>query len=193
MISALFALLAGVLTVAAPCTLPLLPILLGTSLAHQGRARPMFIALGFILSFAVITVAFSFVTQIAGLEPDQLRTAAIVLLAIFGILMLWPSLYARLTALAGGLMKREESTTVRTYQGAAGGFVLGTTLGLVWTPCAGPILGSILTLLATQSEPRWAAVLLTFYAVGAAIPMLAIGYGGRRPQVIKNSRFAQRR
>ncbi len=67
----------------------------------------------------------------------------------------------------------------RATEGALGGFLLGTTLGLVWTPCAGPVLGSILTLLATEPNSSWAATLLTFYAVGAAIPMLAIAYGGQ--------------
>ena len=60
-----------------------------------------------------------------------------------------------------------------------GGFLVGATLGLVWTPCAGPVLGSILTLLATQKQPEWAATLLVLYAIGAAIPMLAIAYGGQ--------------
>jgi len=49
----------------------------------------------------------------------------------------------------------------------------------VWTPCAGPVLGSILTLIATAPDLSWGAVLLAAYAVGAALPMLAIGYGGR--------------
>ena len=60
-----------------------------------------------------------------------------------------------------------------------GGFVLGTTLGLVWTPCAGPVLGSILTVIATSTDTAWASVLLVVYAIGAAIPMLAIAYGGQ--------------
>ena len=67
----------------------------------------------------------------------------------------------------------------RNSEGALGGFLLGATLGLVWTPCAGPVLGSILTLLATQKQPEWAATLLVFYAIGAAIPMFAIAYGGQ--------------
>ena len=57
--------------------------------------------------------------------------------------------------------------------------MLGTTLGLVWTPCAGPVLGSILTIVATSRDTAWASALLVVYAVGAAIPMLAIAYGGQ--------------
>ena len=64
-------------------------------------------------------------------------------------------------------------------EGALGGLLLGTTLGLVWTPCAGPVLGSILTLVATSKNIAWASTLLIAYAIGAAIPMLAIAYGGQ--------------
>jgi cytochrome c biogenesis protein CcdA len=52
------------------------------------------------------------------------------------------------------------------------------TLGLVWTPCAGPVLGSILTLIATEPQRGYASLLLLAYAVGAAVPMIAIAYGG---------------
>ena len=179
MISIVFALLAGILTVAAPCTLPVLPVLLGTSLTQHGNARPVFIALGFISSFAAITLVFTFTTHVAGVEPDALRSAAIVLLAIFGVLLLWPGLYLRMSAYVTRALGRGDNTTVRAYPGAAGGFLLGTTLGLVWTPCAGSVLGSIITLLATQADVHWAALLLLFYAIGAAIPMLAIAYGGQ--------------
>ena len=57
----------------------------------------------------------------------------------------------------------------RGSKGAIGGFVLGTTLGLVWTPCAGPVLGSILTVVATSKDTAWASLLLVVYAIGAAL------------------------
>jgi cytochrome c-type biogenesis protein len=178
-LSALFAFLAGIVTVAAPCTLPVLPILLGASLVGRGKARPLVIASGFIAAFAAVTLAFTTFARVLGLDADQLRTAAIVLFAVFGVLMLWPQLYTRLTAAASGLFSRSSAGPSRCYKGTFGGLLVGTTLGLVWTPCAGPVLGSILTLLATQAQTQWAAVLLLFYAVGAAIPMLAIAYGGQ--------------
>lgn len=179
MISILFALFAGIATIAAPCTLPVLPILLGTSLSNHGRSRGVFVALGFILSFAAVTLGFNFATRLFGFDPEQLRSVAIALFAIFGVLLLWPQLYERLSFAISAFTGRMRLGSGRLYEGAAGGFVLGTTLGLVWTPCAGPVLGSILTLLATQMDLNWAALLLVFYAIGAAIPMLAIGYGGQ--------------
>ena len=57
--------------------------------------------------------------------------------------------------------------------------MLGSTLGLVWTPCAGPVLGSILTVIATSPDAAQARALLATYAVGAALPLLAVAYGGQ--------------
>ncbi len=60
-----------------------------------------------------------------------------------------------------------------------GGLILGLTLGVLWTPCAGPVLGSILTLIATSQNVTRAALLLITYAIGAGIPILLIAYGGQ--------------
>src|SRR5262249_20833599 len=97
MISILFALLAGVATIAAPCTLPVLPILLGTSLSDRSRSRGLFVALGFIVSFAAVTFGFNLATGFFGLDSEQLRTVAIALFAIFGVLLLWPQHYERVS------------------------------------------------------------------------------------------------
>jgi len=179
MATLLFALLAGIVTVAAPCTLPVLPILFGASIGQTSKARPAFIALGFVASFTVTAIVFSAITQIVGIDPDRLRTVAIGLLLIFGFLMLWPWPFAWLAARAGGALNRVHRIPVRAQSGNVGGFVLGTTLGLVWTLCAGPVLASILTVIATAPHIEWAALLLIVYAVGAAVPMLAIAYGGQ--------------
>jgi len=79
----------------------------------------------------------------------------------------------------GGLTAGSSAGDATASKGIIGGFVLGTTLGLVWTPCAGPVLGSILTVVATSKDTAWASMLLVTYAIGAAIPMLAIAYGGQ--------------
>src|SRR6516164_10945384 len=177
MATLLFALLAGIVTVAAPSTLPVLPILFGASIGQTSKARPAFIALGFVASFTVAAIVFSAITQIVGIDPDRLRTVAIGLLLIFGFLMLWPRPFEWLGTRAGDLLNHR--IPIRAQSGNVGGFVLGTTLGLVWTPCAGPVLASILTVIATAPHIEWAALLLIVYAVGAAVPMLAIAYGGQ--------------
>jgi len=79
----------------------------------------------------------------------------------------------------GGVVAWASDLSRRVGPGNAGGLVLGMTLGVLWTPCAGPVLGSILALIATATDLWWATVLLACYALGAGIPMLAIAYGGR--------------
>jgi cytochrome c-type biogenesis protein len=179
MLTVLVALLAGTLTVAAPCTLPVLPILLGASVGSSSNARPVFIALGFVMSFSGVAITFSVITQIFGIDQNTLRTIAVPILICFGLLMLWPKLFEWLLAQAPNFFNRAGRMAGRSYGGNIGGFLLGTTLGLVWTPCAGPVLGSILTVIATSPHIRLEALLLIAYAVGAAVPMLAIAYGGQ--------------
>ena len=91
--------------------------------------------------------------------------------------MIWPAPFEWLSIRLNGWLAHGAVRTQR--DGAVGGFVLGTTLGLVWTPCAGPVLGSILTLVATARDTAWASLLLVTYAIGAALPMLGIAYGGQ--------------
>jgi cytochrome c-type biogenesis protein len=177
MFDVVLALLAGVVTIAAPCTLPMLPILLAASVGQAGTARPVFIALGFVASFAAVALLLSGITRIFNFDPNVLRTGATFVLFGFGLLMIWPAPFEWLSIRMGGLS--DGGNTVCAHQGNIGGFVLGTTLGLVWTPCAGPVLGSILTIVATSKDTAWASLLLVVYAIGAALPMLAIAYGGQ--------------
>ena len=175
MLNLVLALLAGVVTVAAPCTLPMLPILLGASVGQTGKARPAMIALGFVMSFSMVALLLSAITRLFDFDPNVLRTGAAVLLLGFGLLMIWPTPFEWLSVRIGGF----GGHSAASRQGVIGGFVLGTTLGLVWTPCAGPVLGSILTVIATSNDTAWASLLLVVYAIGAALPMLAIAYGGQ--------------
>lgn len=176
MLNVFFALLAGVVTIAAPCTLPVLPILLGASLGRAGTMRPVFIALGFVMSFTAVALLLGALTRIFDFDPNVLRDGAIVLLVAFGALLIFPGLFERVAAPLQGVIG---NTGHLNRDGNIGGFVLGTTLGLVWTPCAGPVLGSILTVVATSPDKTFASFLLFVYALGAAIPMLLIAYGGQ--------------
>ena len=179
MLNLVLALLAGVVTIAAPCTLPVLPILLGASVGHTSRARPAMIALGFVMSFSIVALLLSAITRVFDFDPNVLRTGAAILLLAFGLLMIWPAPFEWISIRIGGFTNRASAATAMPSPGLIGGFVLGTTLGLVWTPCAGPVLGSILTIVATSKDTVWASLLLVVYAIGAAIPMLAIAYGGQ--------------
>ncbi|MGY4444998.1 cytochrome c biogenesis protein CcdA [Bradyrhizobium sp. LM2.3] len=159
MLELIFALLAGVLTIAAPCTLPMLPILLGASIGRAGHLRPAMIALGFVISFSTTALLLGAITRLFDFDPNVLREAASILLLGFGLLMLWPAPFEWLSIRLNGWLDLGNSNATQR-EGALGGLLLGTTLGLVWTPCAGPVLGSILTLVATAKNFGWAGTLL---------------------------------
>jgi cytochrome c biogenesis protein CcdA len=178
-IQILFAFAAGVLTIVSPCVLPMAPIVLGASIAQPGRLRPLFIALGFAAAFSTAALVLGAFSSALPVSPGFLRGLAALALAAFGTLMVWTGPMRALAGRLGGVMTRVEELSRHGGNGNTGGFVLGLALGVLWTPCAGPVLGSILTLIATAMDLAWAAVLLGCYALGAAIPMLAIGYGGR--------------
>src|ERR1700758_813090 len=173
----LLALFAGILTIAAPCTLPVLPILLGASIGQRTSIRPALIASGFVASFAFVALALNAVASSLHFDPDVVRDAGLTLLIIFGALMIWPAAFERLAApLANGGRSLPGRAKAQTH---LGGLVLGATLGLIWTPCAGPVLGTILTAVATSPDRAHAALLLLTYATGAALPMLGVAYGGQ--------------
>ena len=175
----LFAILAGLATIAGPCILPLLPIILGTSTVKAHPSRPLFIILGFILSFAAFALIFSFFGGVLGLSPDAFRTLAAVLIGLFGLTMLFPRVQEWLFIKLRPLLTKITPRVSLAEGGLWSGFLLGASLGLVWSPCAGPILGSILTLVASKRDLAYAGSLLFAFALGAGLPMLAIAYGGQ--------------
>lgn len=179
MIYFLFALLAGIVTIAGPCILPLLPIILGTATVKAHPSRPLFIVLGFILSFSTFAVVFSVFGSFLGVSADAFRTIAAIVIGLFGLVMVFPRIQERIFAELQPLISKATPRMHASDGGLWSGFLLGASLGLVWSPCAGPILGSILTLIAAKQNIAQAGSLLFAYALGAALPMLAIAYGGQ--------------
>lgn len=178
LIDAPLALLGGVLTIASPCVLPILPIVLGGTLQESSRSRPLFIVAGFVLAFASLGLLLASASQQVAFAHETLRLAGVAMLALTGLAMLWKAPYAwlanRVSQFAGAILPAGGERA-----GKLGGFVLGMSLGAVWTPCAGPVLASILVLVAQAQDIGWSSTLLLLYAIGAGIPMLAIAYGGQ--------------
>jgi cytochrome c biogenesis protein CcdA len=179
MLQIVFAFLAGVLTIAAPCTLPLLPVLLGTSLGQKNKLRPIFIVLGFVVVFTMAALILSLAAKYLGFNANIVRNVGIIILALFGVLLIWSKPFEMLAVKLTPLISK---VSVRVGLGNKGNFsalLLGMTLGLVWTPCAGPVLASILTLIALQKDLLAAGILLLFYSLGVGVPMIIIAYGGQ--------------
>ncbi len=178
------AIAAGVLTVLAPCILPVLPFLLGTS-GGRSKWRPLMIVAGFIGSFAVIGAALATAGTFLGISNDTLRTIAGIVLFFCGAALFFETAYEKLSAKIQPMLAKlgtsvSGSSAIKTD--ALSGLAVGASLGLVWTPCAGPILATIITLAARTSDYVTTALLFFAYAVGAALPMLAIAYGSRHLQ-----------
>lgn len=161
---------AGVVTALSPCVLPVLPIVLAGG--ATGR-RPLAIIAGIVASFTIFTLFAAWLLDLLGLPQDILRNLAIALLLLVSLSLLVPKV--------GELLARPLQMFTRRGSGdLGGGFFLGTSLGLVFVPCAGPVLAAV-TVIAANREIRLDGVLLTLsYAIGAALPMLAIALAGQR-------------
>jgi cytochrome c biogenesis protein CcdA/thiol-disulfide isomerase/thioredoxin len=166
------AFVAGVITAVSPCVLPVLPIVLAGGATGQGR-RPFAIIAGLVASFTTFTLAAAALLDALGLPQDLLRNIAIALLFVLAATLLVPQL--------GVVLERPFAFLTRRRGGdLGGGFLLGVSLGLVFVPCAGPVLATI-TVLAAERRVSFDAVLLTlFYAIGAGIVLLAVAMGGQR-------------
>jgi cytochrome c biogenesis protein CcdA len=176
------ALLAGLATVASPCVLPVLPFLLGATVDKMdgaSRRRPLLIVAGFVLSFSAFALALGAVSSAAQLAQETLRNAAIVLLGVSGLLRIWPRPWDLLVDYVRPVWARLRGVRAGAVPKPGGAFVLGLSLGAVWTPCAGPVLASILALVVQAHDPARAVRLVGLYALGAALPMLALIHGGQ--------------
>jgi cytochrome c biogenesis protein CcdA/thiol-disulfide isomerase/thioredoxin len=163
--------LAGVVTAISPCVLPVLPILLAGG-AAGGRRRPYAIIAGLVASFTVFTLTAAWIVDRLGLPDDFLRRAALVLLFVVAATLLVPQL--------GALLERPFLRLTRLRPaGSSGGFLLGASLGLVFTPCAGPIFSYVAIRAGSEHLNLKAVLLIVVYALGAAVPMLLVAIGGR--------------
>ena len=164
-LSAGLAVLGGLLTVLSPCVLPILPLIIGRSLQSH-RYGPLALVAGLIGGFAVTGSLLGVTASwFAGLM-SALRRVAIALLLVAGLSTIFPAWSYRLfSRLPLGRWIKEPART-----GLIKEFWLGSQLGLLWTPCAGPVLGSILILAAVQHNATAAFILLVFYGLGAGLP-----------------------
>lgn len=173
----LFSLLSGFVTVLSPCVLPVLPIVLSSS-ASQGKRRPIGIITGLVISFSIFTLAISEIVKLLGLSANTLRIIAVSVIGILGLSMILPKLNEWIEK-ALSFIPNLAGSGHKEGSGFVPGFITGLSLGLVWAPCAGPILASVTALAATQEVTLGSVVVVLSYAIGSAVPLLAIAYGGR--------------
>src|SRR3989344_3629727 len=169
-----FAFLAGVVTILSPCILPVLPIVLAGSVG-EGRRRPFGIVTGFVLSFTIFTLFLTTIVKATGISADSLRLVSVVVVFTLGLSLILP----RLQALTERLFSKISKFSPKSGQGFSGGLILGLGLGLLWTPCVGPILASVISLALTGSVNLAAFAITLAFSLGTAIPMFIVIYTGR--------------
>ncbi len=174
----LFGFIAGAATALSPCVLPVLPIALSAG-ATGGRRRPLGIVAGLAVSFTFATVALVYVISALGLPNDLLRKLAIVVLLGFGVVLMVPPLAARLEAWISRFASR--AGVVRTGgDGFWSGTAVGLSLGLLYAPCAGPILAGVITVSASQSFGAGRLAVALSYGLGSAVVLYFLMLGGRK-------------
>ena len=161
---------AGLASVASPCVLPVIPLIL-TGTAEEHRSRPALIVAGIAASFVAMGVVTSLFGSVIGPVMPVLEKAFGAMVVGFGLLLLVDvNPFKRITwgrrIQAGG-------------RGRWSGLLLGSSLGIVWIPCVGPMLSSVLALVASKGSMATGVVLLLVYSLGFAVPMLAVGYGSQ--------------
>jgi cytochrome c biogenesis protein CcdA len=174
----ILAFLAGVVTVATPCILPVLPPLLAGSVGH--KFRPLLIVLGSAVTFTLMGGLFSVVGIAAGNLGGALRLFFILLIIGFGVVWVDDEIneiYTRYSSLI--VNKLFKNSGRREKESLFGAFVLGLSLGVVWIPCVGPILGAVLSLVALEGNLLAGSFMLISYSIGFGIPVLAIAYAGK--------------
>jgi cytochrome c biogenesis protein CcdA/thiol-disulfide isomerase/thioredoxin len=184
--------LAGVIAGVSPCILPILPVILvgwttpvvGANPQRARQRRALAVVGGLVLSFSLITALGSIILSSLGLPQNFLRDAGVVLLVLFGVGLLAPRLEA--------LLERPFRRFTRSAPtGTTSGFLLGLGLGLVFVPCAGPVLAAV-SVLGARHHASFSSVLLSFcFGAGTATPLLVIALAGDR-LIERNRRLAAR-
>jgi cytochrome c-type biogenesis protein len=162
------ALFAGVVSILSPCILPVIPAVFAYS-TEKGKFRPLAIVFGLSLSFTSMGIVTSLFGATLTAYLDYLNIFAEALLITMGISLLFDlnifNIFGNFSSLANS--KRE---------GLFGGLLLGLSLGIVWLPCVGSVLGSILTMVAVSGKVTYGAMMLFIYSIGFSIPMLFVAY-----------------
>jgi cytochrome c biogenesis protein CcdA/thiol-disulfide isomerase/thioredoxin len=174
----LFGFIAGAATALSPCVLPVLPIALSAG-ATGGRRRPLGIVAGLAVSFTFATVALVYVISALGLPDDFLRKLAIVVLLGFGVTLMVPPLAARVEAWMSQFAGRAGIAKGKG-DGFWSGVAVGLSLGLVYAPCAGPILAGVITVSASQSFSAGRLAVALGYGLGSAVVLYFLMLGGRK-------------
>jgi len=161
---------AGLASVLSPCVLPVIPVIVAGA-ERDDRLRPLLVVIGLSVTFMTMGAVSSLFGALLIGRTRTIELAGAAIILVMGILVLFDmNIFKRFYRLSNIRVKGE---------GRLGGVILGMALGLVWVPCIGPMLSSILTMVGTSGQLARGIVLLGFYSLGLAIPMLVLAYSSQ--------------
>lgn len=178
-ISSSLAFVEGLALIASPCILPVLPLVLGASV-DGGKKRPFGIIIGFVLAFSLITFASRKIVLLFGINEEIIQKSSLVLLTVFGIILLSNKLSEKFAGLTQGAANFGSSYSMNNEGGLLSGIAIGSLIGLIWTPCAGPILAAVLVQAIREGSDAESLLVIIPFAMGAGLPMLIISLTGRK-------------
>lgn len=173
-----FAYLAGLLTLINPCVLPVLPIVVASSLQIDPRA-PLALAAGMGLSFVLVGTGISAIGPVIGVYPEDVTRIAALVMVGFGLVLVLPVLGRRFSMASAGIASAADARIAAIPRGIGAEFAGGALLGAVWSPCIGPTLGAAIALASTGESLGHAASVMAAFAAGVATLILAAAYGLR--------------
>jgi cytochrome c biogenesis protein CcdA len=175
----LFAYLAGLLTLINPCVLPVLPIVVASSLQADRRA-PLALAAGMSVSFVLLGLGVAAIGPGLGITEDVVSRVAALFMVAFGLAMLMPAAGARFAGATAGIAARADAGMAKVEShGLAGQFAGGMLLGAVWSPCIGPTLGAAIAMASQGADLPRAGAIMTSFALGVSTLILALSFGAR--------------
>ena len=170
------AFIAGLLTAFTPCALPVLPVVLASSTQTKSKIRGVII--GLVIVFVLISVSLASLVQLLGLSVSHIRRLSVSLLGLMAIMILFDQWWIRLQARLEQVW--HPPTLGKQRSDFAGGVLLGGSLGLVWTPCVGPVVGAVTALTATSPFSLISWLIMSAYGTGIGISLYFVAISSQQ-------------